>query len=447
VLASGFVHAGEIAGIAPQLPPFIGNDLQLTFSNDFLGRGGSVDDFRTQQFIVSGRVAERWLVALDHSILTLDSDSVPGRTDQLSLSLGYELVAATEGSSITAVAAGLGTRSSGEFAGERMQNGFHRLVGSGIENLPYTDVRGTDGTLWVTAEQYRHLHGVPPGSGGGWGAGYWIRAGSLLTSGGQWDSSAAGFVVASKRDLGFWVGVRRDWRHGYDDPVLRETAAAEDDLALVLGARWRSLVVETVQQIDNEASYGQVRVVTSPGTAPVSPEGLLRFALDSSVVLPDVEFRIAARLRLRALSAKDSLWRTSLLLGASYGEPQYGDNAEIYRRARQVDAGIDFERPLALQGGGIAVYAGAAAGWRGEQLLGDGSLEGNDSVSVDSAVIALGTGLRITVDGSRSWLLRANIGLVGRLSLDDASVEFAGRLRLLQENAVRLVFGLILDFE
>lgn len=440
------MHAGEIAGIAPQLPPLIGNDLQLTFSNDFLGRGGSVDDFRTQQFIVSGRVADRWLATLDHSILTFDSDTAPGRTDQLALSLGYELIAPAAGSPIIAVAAGIGIRSSGDFAGERMQNGFHRLVGSGIETLPYTDVRGTDGTLWVTAEQYRHLRGRLPGSGGGWGAGYWIRAGSLLTSGGQWDSSAAAFLVASKRDLGFWIGLRRDWRHGYDDPVLRETAAAEDDLALVLGARWRSLVLETVQQIDNDASYGQVRVVASPGTVPASREEPLRFALDSSVLLPDVELRFAARLPLRALCAKDSLWRTSLLLGASYGEPQYGDDAEIYRRARQVDAGIDFERPLSLQGGGIAVYAGAAAGWRDEQLLGDGSLEGNDSVSVDSAVITLGTGLRITVDGSGSWLLRANIGLAGRLSLDEASVEYEGRRRLLHDNAVRLVFGFMLDF-
>ncbi len=51
--------SGEISGLPPQLPPFIESDLAVTFSNDFLGRGGSVDDFRTQQIIISAKLSDR----------------------------------------------------------------------------------------------------------------------------------------------------------------------------------------------------------------------------------------------------------------------------------------------------------------------------------------------------------------------------------------------------
>jgi hypothetical protein len=51
--------AGEIPGLPAGLPPFIERDLELNFSNDFLGRGGSTDDFRTQQAILMARFGER----------------------------------------------------------------------------------------------------------------------------------------------------------------------------------------------------------------------------------------------------------------------------------------------------------------------------------------------------------------------------------------------------
>ena len=57
--------AGEIPGIRPQLPPFLARDLELVFSNDFLGRGGSVDDFRTQQIIISAEISDRWIALLE----------------------------------------------------------------------------------------------------------------------------------------------------------------------------------------------------------------------------------------------------------------------------------------------------------------------------------------------------------------------------------------------
>ncbi|MDH4110234.1 MAG: hypothetical protein OEW88_12855 [Gammaproteobacteria bacterium] len=73
----------------PALLPQIERDVELTFSNDFLGRGGSVDDFRTQQFEITAMLDDKWLVVADYSALTLEDSLSPERLDQLSASLGY----------------------------------------------------------------------------------------------------------------------------------------------------------------------------------------------------------------------------------------------------------------------------------------------------------------------------------------------------------------------
>lgn len=440
---------GEIVGIAPQLPPFVEHELQLTFSNDFLGRGGSVDDFRTQQFIISGRFADRWLAVLDHSILTLHSDTDPGRVDQLALSVGYQAIATGGADYRTAVAVGSGFRASGDFAGERIQNGFHRLVGSAVEDLPYTGVSRKDATLWSTAEHYRRLGaGGDGGTMGTWRVGYWLRAGALATTAGEWDGSAAAFLVLSSPAVDLWLGARGDWRSGYDEPVLRETAAAEQDLAIVAGVRWRALILETVQQLDNDASYGQLRLVASASGTPLAWSGRPKFALEAAVYLPDVESRLATRLPLSWPTSAGSRWHGAVVLGALYGESQYGNDAYLYRRSRQLDIGIDFEQPLSPGDGKLSVYWNVALGWRDEALLGDGPLEGLESEAVDRGVAVAGAGLRLEVDGKAyRWRLRTSLGLAGRLATREARVDFQGRDLRLQESSVGLTAALAVEFE
>ena len=73
------LHAGEIAGLRSSLPPFLQARFELSLSNDFLGRGGSVDDFRTQQIIISANLGERWTATLDHSIEKQEQVSDTGR--------------------------------------------------------------------------------------------------------------------------------------------------------------------------------------------------------------------------------------------------------------------------------------------------------------------------------------------------------------------------------
>jgi hypothetical protein len=146
LLSDTLAEAGEIPGLPPVLLPTIDGDFAINFSNDFLGRGGSVDDFRTQQIIITTKIDDRWLAVLDHSILTLTDSPAPGRIDQLSGSLGYHLLYNGNANAIDRLTVGGGFRSVGDFAGERIQNGFHRLIGSNIDSLLYVNTSRTDVT-------------------------------------------------------------------------------------------------------------------------------------------------------------------------------------------------------------------------------------------------------------------------------------------------------------
>jgi hypothetical protein len=447
LVAQGNVHAGEIAGLRPQLPTFLQRDLDATFVNDFLGRGGSVDDYRTQQSVISAALADRWIAILDHSILTLTDEPSPGRIDQRSVSLGYKLISHHLDGHADSLIVGTGLRSVGEFSGERIQNGFHRIVGSSIEELAYTRNTGTDITAWFDAERYRMLRDSRnEGLFKTWRVGYQIRAASLATSGGQWDSTIGIQAVISKPVIDIWLGVRSDWRSGYDEPVLRETASAEDDVAAVLGARIGPLIFETVQQFNNKASYGQIRLVSSADDT--RKHRLPRMGLDLGVMLPDVMLRLAGRLRARILTAAASRWNESLVIGLGYGQPQYKDNTELSTDSWQADVGIELERPFSGDTDWLSLYGSMGLGWRDETLIRDGDLQDESSESIGHAVLSASAGLRFDLSSPLDrWRFRLQFGLVGRLPIDDAEVRIADQLFRIQRSALDLMIGAAFDFE
>jgi hypothetical protein len=449
IVACSSALAGEIAGLRPQLPTSIQRDLDVTFVNDFLGRGGSIDDFRTQQLIISVTFSDRWIAILDHSILTLNDGPSPGRIDQLSVSLGYELTNLQDDTRADRLIVGTGLRSVGDFAGERIQNGFHRIVGSGIEELAYTDTTGSDLTVWFDAERYRVLRdSTDSGLWKAWRIGYQLRASSLLTGGGQWDSAISMHAVMSKPVVDIWLGVRSDWRDGYDDPVLRETASEEEDVAVVLGARIGPLVVETVQQFNNNASYGQIRLVSSANDARGIEDGHSRWGLDIGVLLPDVQLRLSGHLPVRILTTNASQWHESLLIGLGYGEPQYKNDTSLFTRSRQIDASVELERPLSADNNWLSAYGSAGAGWRDEKMTGDGELQGETSAAVGRVVLTASAGLRFRAFSYRDrWRFRVQIGLVGRLPVDGAEVQIAGQPYRIQRSALDLMLGAAFDFE
>jgi hypothetical protein len=443
-------NAGEIAGLRSQLVPTTDPDFSLNFSNDFLGRGGSVDDFRTAQIIVSAKLGDRWFALLDHSTLTLERAQLNGRVDQLTGSLGYRFIDRQTANQITRVTAGSGFRAAGDYAGEPMQNGFHRIIASGVTDLPYVDTGSVDLTLWFDTDFYNRFH-TSGGSGffGGWKSGYWIRASSLVTSDAQWDSALGAYAVTSRNSIDLWLGVRRDWRSGYDqDFVQRATAAAEDDIAVVIGVRWGALVLETVQQINNEASYGQLKLIAD-GRQPFPRTGSApRFSIEFGFVLPDVQVQLAGKVKSNLLVAPESNWRETIFIDTRFGEPQYEDDTSMYVETRQLSAGMEWERQLPGALNWISAYGALGIGYRNEKLLGDGSLAGEVSKTVGAATATLGTGLRFAAAGlGGGWRYRLQLGVTSWLPAGASEVQFAGQSVKLLEAGFGVVLGMTFDYE
>ena len=449
LLVASPVPAGEIAGLLPPLPPQVEPDFGLVFSNDFLGRGGSVDDFRTQQIILSTRLSDRWFALLDHSILTLNNGIDTGRIDQLAASFGFEFLKRESGNRQEKFVIGFGARSEAAYAGERIQNGFHRLIGSALEDLPYVAGNGTDATVWVDASQYRLLRDA--GDSGflpGWRKGAWFRAGSLVTTGGQWDSTVSALAVASRSSIDVWFGLRADWREGYENIVLKETARAEEDVAAVFGVRFGALVIETVQQFNNDASFGQLRLVSAGRRNRPVAEYRPRFALDFGVSMPDVLIRVAGRCATCFPEPAGSRWQRSLALVATYGEPQVKRNNRLYVRSSQLDVGLDFEKPWDDGSEWLSIYALATAGWREQSLVASSELQDERSDSVGRAVLTAGGGVRISAAGpAKGWRLQIQAGLFATLPAADAALQIDGETYRVQKATLNTLLGFTIDYE
>jgi hypothetical protein len=433
--------AGEIPGLSANTPPTLKQALEVSFSNDFLGRGGSTDDFRTQQFIVSGTIRDRWELTVDHSILTLTKIDEPARTDQLSASLGYRLIDSVSATTVNRLTAGLGVRRYGDYGGERMQNGFHQLVGSSIEIAPYTDLDRTDATAWIDAQRYSLVSGNDDSTGWRWG--YWLRGSALVTSDGQLDAAAGAYGVARRGSIELWLGLRQDWRSGYEEAVLVETAAAEEDLAAVIGVRWGPLILETVQQFNNAASYGQLRLFATGFDQDRIGAQQSPFELDAAFAMPDVYVNLTGRWRAAWVNRGNSDWQRSLFVMGSYGEPQHDDDPMVYRHTAQVGAGIEWERRLQIGAGFASAYLSAGAGWREEQIFGDDERTGEESETIGRGVALGGAGLRFdAAELFAGYKLRIQLGLNAVVPFSDAQVDMTGETFDVQQATVGVTLGL-----
>jgi hypothetical protein len=254
--------------------------------------------------------------------------------------------------------------------------------------------------------------------------------------------------VASRPSIDVWLGVRADWREGYDDVVLAETARAESDVAVVFGARYGALVIETVQQLNNDASYGQLRLVSTGRRNGPPGNHQARVALDIGISMPDVLMRIAGRCPTCVPDAVGSPWKRSVVVVAAYGEPQYEDNNRLYVRSGQVDVGLEFARPWADSGEWLSVYALATVGWREQALIAIGDTQDERSGSAGRAVLTAGGGARVLAAGpGRGWRVSIHAGLFATLPLADAEREIGGDVYRVQRTALNALLGFTLDYE
>ena len=437
--------AGEIAGLPGNLPPTVDQPFEINFSNDFLGRGGSVDDFRTQQLIVGGPLSRLWTLTLDHSTLTRTDPTSPGRIDQLSATLGYRLLDAITGSAHTRITAGAGLRSTGDLGGEKMQNGFHRLIDSAVEVLPYQPGSGTDATAWIDMHHYRCLRDSIAGNPA-WSAGYWVRASSMLTTAGEWDNAIGVYGVASRDNFDGWLGLRSDWRSGYEDEVLRQTADAESDTAVVIGLRWGPVVLETVQQFKERGSYGQLRVISLPHAAGRQSSRQRQLALSTGFQVPDVLYRLDARYAIGTFGATGAGWKPSVIIRTAFGEPQYESNPSLYIHTAQLTGGLEWERFLNPGSMKTSAYVSIAAGMRREELVGEGDRLGQSSAAVSRGAIELGVGTRIQAAtmGDR-WRYRLELGITALFPLNDARLDIGEESITVQQPTVGAFLGMSFD--
>lgn len=440
---SNRTDAGEIPGMPSTLPPFLDSRFELALSNDFLGRGGGVDDFRTQQFTLTSYFGQRWLLVADHSVLTLSEPGEEGRIDQLSASLGYRWISARSDVAATKVATGFGIRRSGDYRGEEMQNGFHRLIGSDIEFLPYSNAGETVVTAWVDTDHYARFRKLSSG----WDFGYWLRARALATSDGQLDSTISASAVASIGNIDIWAGLRQDWRNGYDEPVQRATASAEQDMAGVLGVRLGSMIIETVQQFAGDGSFGQLRFVSSESAAMRQDVSPARFGLEFGFLLPDVQVRLQGRWHRNLLLRDGSAWHESVILSFDYGEPQFRNDNTVYVHSRQVAVGLEWERPLSQATRWLAGYGSASVGWRQERLIGDGPRLGEESSAADSGVLLLGAGLRFHASAlGGAWRYRIQTGLTAWLPFSETTRTIGTTDLEVMSPSLGLSLGFSFDF-
>lgn len=424
--ASHSALGGEIAGLPPHLVPTTSPDYRFYLGNDFLA-SGTTDDFRTQQINASATIRNRWLLILDHSILTRENavSGPPARVDLMSLSLGYKLINEHNQNDSNALTLGVGVRAVGNFEGSRIQNGIHALIESEASLLPYASTRQADPTAWILGERHKILRSAT-GSGifAGWDTGYWLRGAALATTDGQFDATAGLYAIASRPGFDLWIGPRQDWREGYTaDLVQSETAAEESKTALAFGVRLGSFVLEVVQRFDSAASYGQMSFVSSAATRKTPTQGEPQGDVQVGLYFPDMMFQLAGRWHKNIFTDTNSVWRESILIDARGGQPQLGHDVMRFTKTAQLTAGLEFSRPISISAPWLRFYTAGSVGWRSEQLSGRGDLAGIRSTSYDRAVLQADVGVEIDAAQIRSnWRHSLRLGVSGWLPASSVTV-------------------------
>jgi len=426
---------------------------ELLFSNDFLGRGGEFDDFRTQQIGLAAALGHRWDLILDHSILTLEDRNAPvqGRVDHLTVSAGHRLVRILRAKYTQEVEMGGGLRYSGEIGGARMQNGFHQIVGSKPTTVPYVDTERLDGTFWLRLPAYGSLlsDATIPLLGSEWEFGYWIRAATMVTTDSEWDGDVGLSAVASKGWFQTWLGVQGDWRTGHDrDIVSSETARFEEGAGVFFGFRVGPLLMETVQHFDGNAAYGHLSLTSSGQRLRSLAADTHALSLQAGLSIPDVLANFQGRWSNCRLLSCSQVWRRTVLVDFRSGRPQFEDQTEWYAATRQLSAAFELERAPDPGHEWFTTFGALGAGWRRERLVGEGEEVGGDrSGPVDRWGLVGDLGLRFgTGAATRVSSLMFQIGLSGWLPFSGGTVEFAGGMERLQRTQLVFLSGVVLEF-
>ncbi len=448
-LLPALARGGEIAGLPPATPPFISQRAEFSVGNDVFGRGSLTDDHRSQQLVLALPIADRWLAAVEHSMLTLEQDTAtPGRLDQLAASLAYRLAGHRDGTRSWQLLSGAGLRRVGKFAGSRTQNSFHRLFDQRIVDLPYVSTRQTDAIAWLRVERAAPLPGRARSDARRWQFGYWVQASGLITTDGQQDAAALLALTVSRRWFDAWLGLRGDWREGYDrDPVQRETARNDAGGFVTAGLRAGPLLFESSQGFKSDEAFGRLAFIADlPGGGwPRGPGQAL--SLVGGLTLPEVYLALQGRGSLCGWlpCTERRQWRALLDLRA--GQPPRSSANDRFADTWQLAAGLELELAPAWLPDWLGLFGSVGAGWRSERLEGELRLAGMASERIDRAVAVGELGLRASsIAVGEHWRFRIQAGLNGWLPAGAKRVSLAGQSARLQAPGLALLLGGVIEF-
>ena len=248
-----------------------------------------------------------------------------------------------------------------------------------------------------------------------------------------------------------WLGVREDWRENYDlDFVQQATALSESGTSLTFGIGVGPVLFETAQGLDDKASYGRI-VFTAVENEYATVDYPLQAdnTISLNMLLPDVELELQYRRALPYRPESLGQPQTWLVFGMHYGEPVYESSFDIYTTVQQLAMGVEFEWRDQQYYQSAWPYLALLAGQRTEQLKADsGTLAGQESEQVSSAVLEVGAGIRFSLYPRKTWQLLFQAGLVGHYAFTSQTVTFdQSQVELLRPDlAVNLGFSLNFGF-
>jgi hypothetical protein len=462
------VHAGEISGTPAMVPPETLGDFSSLWTNNVINSGFEPDEYRTHQLGLQFDISPRWGLVFDYSILTADKNNpvlqdFTGRLDEMSLSLMHELYRDRPDSNNFAILEmGAGIRTYGDFDGNRIQNGFHRLINNGVDYYPYLETE-TNMAIFLLKGDYQKLYPLPlsKDTKNTWQAGYWLGATGLVSTESQWDAALSANAVIRNQTMAFWLGLREDWRENYElDFVQQATALTESGTSLTFGIGAGPVVFEMVQGFGDKLSYSRL-ILTSVENEYASAGYSVQAdnAVALNFLLPDIELELQYRRALNYQPEYLGRPKTWFVIEMHYGEPTYEESFDvnnsfqqdptfsIYSEIHQIAIGVEFEWHKQHYFQRVWPYLTLLAGQRTEKLKADsGTLAGQESEKASSTVFEVSSGVRLDLYSWEKGQFLFQAGVVGNYPLSSETVTFGQNdLELLQPN-LTLSLGFSLNF-
>jgi hypothetical protein len=439
--------AGDISGAPASLPPHTLGDFSFILSNNFFSliRDHEPDEYRTQQTGIQFDIVPGTGIVIDYSILTAGQPNpvkrdFAGIIDQISLSIKHELYHTDTGpDDLGVINAGAGIRSYGDFGGNRIQGGFHRLTNNDVDDYPYVDTETTMAIFWLNGNYQKLYELMKTDDNSSWKAGLWLAGTALVSTQSQWDASVSASALARHSSLKLWLGLRQDWRENYESDFVQEsTAISESGTSLTFGIGSGPIVFETAQGLGDKLSYSRLTFTSFENehlTARHYTHAENTVALN--ILLPDVEAEIQYRRKLAYRPEVMGQPFTSLVLEMHYGEPTYQQSFDVYHPVnqlwpiynvysdiQQLAVGVEFEWYGEQRSNWIRPYLTLLAGQRTEQLKADeGTLAGQQSEKVSSMVAEAGTGIKIRLYTRQVLQFDFEAGIIGYYPLSTETVD------------------------